>query len=54
MKATAMDGLKNGFEVTIVEDGIRSVNVKQDDSKKAMDEMKIAGVDFVQWGTLSD
>jgi|TARA_B100000315_G_scaffold260645_1_gene323679 nicotinamidase/pyrazinamidase len=48
VKATALDGLKNGFEVTVEEDSIRGVNVKQDDSKKAMDEMKTSGVNFVK------
>ncbi len=47
VKATVLDGLKLGFEVVVIEDGIRAVNVNLDDGDKAIQEMKIAGATFV-------
>ena len=44
VKATAMDGLRVGFGVTVVKDAIRGVNLKPDDSEKALEEMQQAGV----------
>ena len=46
VKATAIDGRKEGFSVTVVEDAIKGVNVESDDSAKAVAEMKEAGVSF--------
>ncbi|MFQ6674900.1 MAG: bifunctional nicotinamidase/pyrazinamidase [Fidelibacterota bacterium] len=43
VKATVLDGLAEGLNVTVVEDGIRGVNVHPGDSRKAIDEMKKAG-----------
>lgn len=43
VKATALDGLEEGFNVTVLEDAIRGVNVKPDDSEKALAEMKTGG-----------
>lgn len=47
VKATVLDGLKLGFEVVVIEDGIRAVNVNPDDGKKAIQEMKDAGAKFI-------
>ncbi|MFQ6673426.1 MAG: nicotinamidase [Fidelibacterota bacterium] len=44
VKATALDALKEGFRVTVVLDGVRGVNLQPDDSDKAIDEMRDAGI----------
>lgn len=47
VRATALDGMAEGFEVTVVKDGIRAVNVQPEDSQKAIEEMKDAGAAVV-------
>jgi len=47
VKATVIDGLQKGFHVTVVEDAIRGVNIKPNDSDKALIEMKSAGAVIV-------
>ncbi|NOY77984.1 MAG: nicotinamidase [Calditrichaeota bacterium] len=44
VKATALDGVKKGFTVYFLEDASRGVNVHPDDSQKAIEEMKAAGI----------
>jgi nicotinamidase/pyrazinamidase len=44
VKATALDGLMQGFEIVIITDAIKGVDVNPGDSQKALDEMKDAGV----------
>ena len=44
VKATALDGIKAGLKVTVVEDAIRGVEVTPGDTQKALNEMKVAGV----------
>jgi len=46
VKATALDARKEGFEVVVLEDAIRGVEVKSGDCAKAIEEMKAAGVTF--------
>ncbi len=43
VEATALDALKLGFKVYLLEDACRAVNIKPDDGKKAIEEMKKAG-----------
>lgn len=43
---TAMDGLKLGYRVTVVTDGIRPVNLKPTDEKEALDKMRLAGIEL--------
>ncbi len=43
VKQTALDGLRHGFNVVVLEDAVRGVNLKADDSRRALDEMKRAG-----------
>ena len=43
VKATVLDALKLGFEVYLLEDACRAVNIKPNDGKKAIAEMKKAG-----------
>jgi nicotinamidase/pyrazinamidase len=43
VKNTVLDGLREGFEVTVVVDAIRAVNVKPGDGDRALEQMKEAG-----------
>ncbi|HEU4346032.1 MAG TPA: nicotinamidase [Candidatus Binatia bacterium] len=43
VKHTVLDGLKQGFKVVLLEDAVRGVNLKPDDSERAIDEMARAG-----------
>jgi nicotinamidase/pyrazinamidase len=43
VRASVLDALKAGFEVTVLEDAIRGVEVHAGDSARAIDEMKAAG-----------
>src|SRR5688572_467264 len=43
VKFTTLDARRQGFEVRIVEDGCRGVNLKRDDSQQAIDQMRRAG-----------
>lgn len=47
VKFTALDARKLGFEVTLVEDGCRGVNLKAGDVDRAIEEMKEAGIRVV-------
>lgn len=52
VKATALDGLKQGFEVVIISDGIKGVDVNPGDSEKALGELKDAGVVIAKSGEI--
>ena len=43
MKNTVLDALREGFEVTVVEDAVRGVDVHPGDSERALEEMEHAG-----------
>ena len=43
VKATALDGLRSGFRVSVLTDLVRPINVNPDDSSKALAEMKASG-----------
>jgi nicotinamidase/pyrazinamidase len=43
VKETVLDALKCGFQVKVVKDAIRGVNIKVNDSKKALKEMYDSG-----------
>lgn len=45
VKFTVLDGLKEGFKVTLLEDAIRGVNLRPEDSERAIDEMVRVGAD---------
>jgi nicotinamidase/pyrazinamidase len=47
VKATALDGRREGFDVVVVTDAIRAVEVSPGDGARAIDEMKAAGVRFL-------
>jgi nicotinamidase/pyrazinamidase len=44
--ATALDARAAGFEVVVLEDAIRGADVAPDDSKRAVEKMAAAGVEF--------
>ncbi len=46
VKNTVLDALKEGFEVTVIEDAIRAVNAAEGDEERAIEEMKAAGAQF--------
>lgn len=48
VRATALDAVKHGFSVTVVEDAVRGVNLKPKDAEKALAEMKEAGARLVR------
>jgi nicotinamidase/pyrazinamidase len=43
VKETALDALREGFEVEIDTEAMRGVNVKPGDDERAIDEMLAAG-----------
>ncbi|MGE5216770.1 MAG: nicotinamidase [Chloroflexota bacterium] len=51
VKHTVLDGVKLGFKVVLLEDAVRGVNLKPDDSERAIEEMVSAGA---QKATSSD
>ena len=47
VRATALDGLKLGYRVVVIEDGVRGVNVNSDDSAKALQDLRQRGAQFI-------
>lgn len=52
VKATVLDALREGFEVVVLEDAIRPVEVNPGDSARALDAMKAAGATFTTFSHL--
>lgn len=48
VKFTALDAAALGFKTTLIEDACRGVNLRMDDTKRAIDEMQHAGVRIVR------
>jgi len=48
VKFTALDAKTLGFKTHLIEDACRGVNLKPDDVAKAIDELKIAGVNVLR------
>ena len=44
VKETVLDGLREGFQVVLLQDGVRGVNLKPEDSDQAIDAMARSGV----------
>lgn len=44
VKATALDGIREGFRVSVDEEAVRAVNVAPDDGARALSEMARAGI----------
>jgi nicotinamidase-related amidase len=43
VKATALDGASGGFDVTLLEDAVRSVDIEAGDGTRALAEIEAAG-----------
>lgn len=43
VKATALDALREGFEVVVLEDAVRAVDLSPGDGERALGEMRAAG-----------
>ena len=43
MRASVLDAIREGFAVTVLEDGIRGVEVQPGDTERALQEMRAAG-----------
>ncbi len=46
VRASALDAVRRGFHTIVITDAIEAVNVNPGDGKKALDEMKAAGVEL--------
>lgn len=47
VKETALDALKNGYEVILITDAIRAVNVNEGDGEKALKELSQLGAQVI-------
>ena len=47
VKETVIDAVRQGFEVRALADAMRAVNIKPDDGKNALEEMREAGAQIV-------
>ena len=45
VKNSVMDALREGFDVVLVEDAVRAVNVNEGDGERAIEEMRRAGAE---------
>jgi nicotinamidase/pyrazinamidase len=52
VRATALDAAREGFEVAVLGDAIRAVDLAPGDGERAIAEMRDAGVGFVTLGTV--
>lgn len=52
VKFTVLDALKLGFDVKLVEDGCRAVNLSPTDGDRALSEMREAGAAIVESGSI--
>ncbi|MFQ5828589.1 MAG: nicotinamidase [Candidatus Methylomirabilia bacterium] len=52
VKSTALNALKDGFEVVLLEDAIRAVDVNPGDGIKALEEMKAAGATGIRFSDI--
>jgi nicotinamidase/pyrazinamidase len=46
VRATVLDALRHGFQVTVIENGIKGVELRPGDSARATEEMRGAGAQF--------
>jgi nicotinamidase/pyrazinamidase len=53
VKATVLDGIRSGFEVMVIADAIKGVEVKPGDSDAAIESMKNAGATIIGSESLS-
>ncbi len=48
VKATVLDAIHQGFQVVVLEDAIRAVDLTPGDGTKAIEEMRVAGAQFMK------
>jgi nicotinamidase/pyrazinamidase len=48
VRCTVLDALREGFDVTVVEDAVRAVDVEPGDGRRALDEMRRSGARIAQ------
>ena len=48
VKFTALDAVKLGFKTSLIIDACRGVNIQKDDSDKAVQEMKLKGINIIR------
>jgi len=48
VRATALDAVKKGFKTSVIVDGVAAVNLRPGDGESALEEMRRAGVRFVE------
>ncbi len=53
VKATVLDALKEGFEVVVLEDAVRAVDVSPGDGARALEEMRGAGARLARFEELA-
>ena len=45
VKNSVLDALREGFDVVLIEDAVRAVNVNEGDGERAIEEMRRAGAE---------
>jgi len=53
VRATALDGRREGLEVVVVEDAVRAVDLKEGDGARALEEMRRAGCRMARSGDIA-
>ena len=48
VKSTVLEGLKEGFQVKVIEDAIRPVEMQPGDGQRALEEMRVAGAEIAR------
>jgi nicotinamidase/pyrazinamidase len=52
VKHSVLDARREGFDVTVIEDAVRGIDVERGDSERALGEMRAAGADVTTAGAL--
>jgi nicotinamidase/pyrazinamidase len=46
VKATVLDGLRQGFRVAVLPDAVTGIDINPGDAERALDEMRAAGAEI--------
>ena len=52
VRATALDGRREGLEVVLLEDAVRAVDIEPGDGERALEEMRAAGCILARSGDI--